>query len=55
MTAMHCRRFLGQQTPQPIAEAGDLGTIRRARWRYQPVAQSGSLVHAVATIAGVVA
>src|SRR6266851_4033600 len=55
MAAMHCGRVLGLQTAQPVAEADDLGTVCRARGRNQPVAESGSLVHAVATIARVVA
>src|ERR1700704_4046657 len=55
MAAMHCGRVLGLQTAQPVAEADDLGTVCRARRRNQPVPESGSLVHAVATIARVVA
>src|ERR1700730_4495291 len=52
---MHGMQTLGRQPPQPIAEACDLGTIRRAGRRNQPVAESRSLVEAVATIARVVA
>src|SRR6267154_5589062 len=55
MAAMHCGRVLGLQTAQPVAEADDLGTVCRARRRNQPVPESGSLAHAVAAIARVVA
>src|SRR4051794_10155660 len=47
-TAMDCERVLGRQRAQPIAEADDLGTIGGAFRRNQPIAQTGSLVDAVA-------
>src|SRR6185436_13069402 len=54
-TTMQRERILGRQTAQPIAEAGDLGTIRRAGRRNQPIAESCSLRHAVAAVARMVA
>src|SRR2546430_13249382 len=53
--SMQREQVLGRQAAQPIAEAGDLGTIRRADRRNQPVAESDSFRHAVAAIARMVA
>jgi hypothetical protein len=50
-----CARILGRQDAQPFAEAGDLGTIRGAFRRNQPITQTGSLIDPVAAIARMVA
>jgi hypothetical protein len=50
-----CDRVFGRQGTQPFAEADDLGTIRGAFRRNQPIAQTGSLVDPVAAIARMVA
>src|SRR3954451_24691204 len=52
---MQRQRVLRRQAAQPIAKARYLGTIRGAGWRNQPVAEPGSLRHAVAAVARMVA
>ena len=44
-----------RECAQPFAEAGDLGTIRRALRRNQPITQAGSLIDPIAAIARMVA
>src|SRR5829696_5285972 len=53
--AMQRKRVLCRQTAQPIAEARYLGAIRSAGRRNQPIADAGSLRHAVAAVARMVA
>src|SRR3984893_3366620 len=53
--AVVCERLLGRQGAQPFAEADDLGTIRGAFRRNQPITQTGSLIDPVAAIARMVA
>jgi hypothetical protein len=48
-------RVLGRQGAQPFAEADDLGTIRGAFRRNQPITQTGSLIDPVAAITRMVA
>jgi hypothetical protein len=52
---MVCERVLGRQRAQPFAEADDLGTIRGAFRRNQPITQTGFLIDPVAAIARMVA
>jgi hypothetical protein len=46
---------LGRQSAQPFAEADDLGTIRGAFRRKQPITQIGSLIDPIAAITPMVA
>src|SRR5256885_1313997 len=50
-----CARVFSRLGAQPCAKADDLGAIRRALGRDQPVAQTGSLIDPVAAIARMVA
>ena len=52
---MVCERVRCRPRAQPFAEAGDLGTIRGAFRRNQPITQTGSLIDPVAAIARMVA
>ena len=53
--AVVCEPLLGRQGAQPFAEADDLGAIRVAFTRNQPITQTGSLIEPVAAIARMVA
>src|SRR5689334_18972628 len=55
MAAIVYQRIPGGQAAHPVAEAGNLGTIRRAFRRNQPIAQARSFADAVAAITGMVA